>query len=595
MSLSLHSSIQSTNRSLDTLCSSYSSLQHLYCGHQLTLPNLQQDKAIDAMSKVRGGKAHARAVEGKEEYGVWEELPIPRLDRDADISQLRRELHIDGRQPQQISSADTTPLPEFTNDRVFNWRGIPVWVQTRHYVDHGLPKPFVNSKATIDLRKAAIALARPQPPQHLVTFLIARIKLSRPKSGRGSNPKWENLWRECFERLYREHDTWPSIEAEYSTSVASPAMVEAMEKAQTECAKFDTGPYLVADIMEAGAKSVYEHSPKDSIFIVLDKRGKVSVLSFPKALQWFYSAEVAQHIKEDVEFLFYVEPPFAPDKQRHPLNSLWIKEHPEFDMSKMSKEDDDIKNNRFHGVLHYGTHHEEGRRRPNKAVYHSDWLQPGGYTQALKENTMENAFGVMTRAVAFLHKLADPKSHDECLDVVRHTKRCIHTTTDEIYTMRAALGNLWTECHVDASDVHGGFAGLVYLGDYEGNHRSLLRSRTTLTQIQGGDLVLPEYGLVIPASHGSITLVRGHETIHCTLPWKGRSRICVVHTGHQSVLVDAMAEKKRRRVKESILKSRKRKREEEGKEIEKEEVDAGGDVEEQDKGGEDGEGCKGCG
>lgn len=38
------------------------------------------------MSKVRSGKAHPRAVEGKEEHGVWEELPNPPLDRDADIS-----------------------------------------------------------------------------------------------------------------------------------------------------------------------------------------------------------------------------------------------------------------------------------------------------------------------------------------------------------------------------------------------------------------------------------------------------------------------------------------------------------------------------
>lgn len=411
-----------------------------------------------AMSKVRGGKAHARAVEGKKEHGVWDELPTPQLDRDANISQLRYELHIDGRPSTQTSSTPVTPLPESTIDIDFNWRGIPVRVQTRHYVDHSLKEPFKNSKAQIDLRKAAMALARPQPPQHLVIFLVAQRKLSRPKSGTGSHPKWEDLWRESFERLYRQHDIWPTIEAEYLTSGVSPAMVIAMSAAQDACVKFDAGPYLEADIVEAGAASVFDHTPKDSIFIMLDKTGKVAVLSFPDALQWFYSAEVAQHIKDDIEFLFYVEPPFAPDKQRHPLNSLWIKEHPEFDMNKMSKENKDIRSNRFHGVLHYGTHHEEGRERPNKAVYHSDWLQPGGYSQALRENMMETGFGVMTRVVAFLQKLADPESHDKYLDVVRHTKRCIHSTSDEIYTMRAALGNLWTECHVDALDVAVGFA-----------------------------------------------------------------------------------------------------------------------------------------
>lgn len=531
------------------------------------------------MSKVRGGKAHSRAVEGKEEYGVWEELPVPRLDRDADISQLRRELHIHGRSSIQSPGTNSLPLPEFTDDPEFDWRGIRVRIQTRNYVDYNTKKPYSKTSTPAELRVKAIALARPQPPEHLVLHLVATAKLTYPSSGRGSKPRWEDLWREAYEDLYHKEDTWPTVEVEYQRNRTSPKMIDTAKGAQLASADFDREPYLEADIITAGVKHLYKWIPKNTLFILLDRNGKVVFLSFPDALQWFYSEEVTQHIKKDLEFLFYVEPPFTPDKQRHPLNSLWIKEHPEFDKTKMPKEDDDnIEKNRFHGVLHYGVHHEKGRERVSKPILHSDWLQPGGYSQALRTNTMENGIGVMTRAVAFLHKLADPESHDQCCDVVRNTKRCIITAEDEPYAMRALLGNLWTESHVDASDVHKGFAGLAYLGDFEGTCYSALYDILLLTKGAGGDLVLPQYRLVLPADHGNITLIRGHETVHSTLPWKGRSRYCAVHTGHQSVLVDAMAEKERRRVKNSASESRKRKREDRGEEYEGEEVEGANNI-----------------
>lgn len=66
-------------------------------------------------------------------------------------------------------------------------------------------------------------------------------------------------------------------------------MMNATMRAQAACVDFNTEPYLQADIMEAGAKSVSGHRPKGPSF-VLDKMGKVSILSSPKALQWFCSA-----------------------------------------------------------------------------------------------------------------------------------------------------------------------------------------------------------------------------------------------------------------------------------------------------------------
>ena len=96
------------------------------------------------------------------------------------------------------------------------------------------------------------------------------------------------------------------------------------------------------------------------------------------------------------------------------------------------------------------------------------------------------------------------------------------TVPNEAYSIRAPLGNVKTESHKDSSDMKNGLAVLMPFGDF-----------------YGGDFCCKELGVQFPLQPGDICALRGHEISHCTKYWYDRSRYCVVHAFHETVMNQA--------------------------------------------------------
>ena len=112
----------------------------------------------------------------------------------------------------------------------------------------------------------------------------------------------------------------------------------------------------------------------------------------------------------------------------------------------------------------------------------------------------------------------------------------------------AILNKLTTSMHVDSSAVKEGFAGILTLGDLQGEFCCNSGPNCSLTVIKAVTSYSPELGLQIEAKPGCAQLFRGEEaeTLHRPMDRQGPE---------QGVLVYADGEALRVRTYESVFKT----------------------------------------
>lgn len=92
----------------------------------------------------------------------------------------------------------------------------------------------------------------------------------------------------------------------------------------------------------------------------------------------------------------------------------------------------------------------------------------------------------------------------------------IHTSDNCLFEGRSIIFNRMTPLHPDKSDLKGGWAFMVALGDFK----------------SGGDLRVPKLNLEMQYLPGDLIAIRGRLLPHEVLAWDKGQRISIVHFTH---------------------------------------------------------------
>ncbi|RYP17843.1 hypothetical protein DL767_009940 [Monosporascus sp. MG133] len=209
---------------------------------------------------------------------------------------------------------------------------------------------------------------------------------------------------------------------------------------------------------------------------------------------------------------------------RHDLHWIdWMAERPEIDYGDPRNDLRMMKS----GVYHFGRRCRAGDPSGKKMP---SWTKDSG-SRILDRSDLHrgltrltySAFGACMELVQFFLQLLDPALLGMYQRVAREVGKLGYIPfetrrTDDPFVLRALLVNIITNEHKDKGDWRGGFAGLVCLGDFDGD-RPPITSRTRFPHR------IPSR--MRPAHPW-------HEPRHSITKWTGR-RFVVVNATHEAV------------------------------------------------------------
>lgn len=209
-------------------------------------------------------------------------------------------------------------------------------------------------------------------------------------------------------------------------------------------------------------------TPKNAIYIAVDKKHKLIVFLIPDAIQDAFKdgLRVKRRMEVDTMHLYthIKTPKLKSDDKRH---------------QDPSEEPSEIEKRRYKhvGTDHYGVWYPPSHSAPKAAMIEtSESLEnPAIIRQALL-HYIEGTGGVMTKLLDFWFGVWDPELREEYREVYRNAPKFArlprtNKKCPETYTLRAYGINRSTDHHKDHRDWVGGLAGIVCLGEFEGNNK----------------------------------------------------------------------------------------------------------------------------
>ena len=126
---------------------------------------------------------------------------------------------------------------------------------------------------------------------------------------------------------------------------------------------------------------------------------------------------------------------------------------------------------RVAGTYHWGCWHEKIKTGRDKHVVKTlDTVAGGSHVTRLRDQLMDGALAILTKAASFCLGIADPQQLAKNIEVVKNTPTATYTIPEEPFTLRADVTNLLTESHIDANDCIKGLACIIPVGKFEGKH-----------------------------------------------------------------------------------------------------------------------------
>ena len=276
----------------------------------------------------------------------------------------------------------------------------------------------------------------------------------------------QELWSKLeaqFDDIRRED---PETEAESSADQAAQSIKGILTQILANWKRW--GPKITDEQVfnnkmdSAAAEDLWllRQTPRDMMFVAVDKRDKLIAFLIPSAIQDAFKHEdwVKDRMETDTRH-FYTHIKKAKNEgsqnnQRH--------------TTERSTGDEDDKR----GTDHYGHWHATGQTH-GPMVETADSYGNSATVRQVLLHYLENTGGTMTKILDFWFGVWEPELRQEYRDVYEKSPKFARlppTNADrpEIYTMRVNVVNRKTDVHKDASDWKGGLTGLIQLGDFKG-------------------------------------------------------------------------------------------------------------------------------
>lgn len=221
---------------------------------------------------------------------------------------------------------------------------------------------------------------------------------------------------------------------------------------------------------------IYERIAKD-IYVVLDRESNVVLCSVSQLFQRLFGSSLFDKVfdaaKQWASFPLLPQP----HTQRHMVNELMRRQHPELDM-ELATAPQELQE-RAMCIVHYGTWGEQGHTSPKDVHLTPDTQLLMGWTERrMRVNQPEKVFrnfkvgvlGLSSEVSRFLIRHLAPKEYRDCVEAFRglpKSKRMAVSRPN--WATLFVLGiNSFTQRHRDENDIKNGLSSLIPLGNYAG-------------------------------------------------------------------------------------------------------------------------------
>lgn len=207
------------------------------------------------------------------------------------------------------------------------------------------------------------------------------------------------------------------------------------------------------------------------VFVVTDKNNQVVFANVEHAADLMFGTDVVDNLVRALDLWSYFTPLPLPETQRHVVDR-WVRHlHPELDLHKAPV--DRLPQAKM-AVAHLGCWSHlfdpNGKMviRTRDARFARSVNQE--YSQLLFPQFAKAVLGKATSITRLLVQNLDPEYYAECVEIFNHLPEGERVVTDDedFASLFVLLVNAYTQRHRDRTDVKGGLAGLVTLGDYTG-------------------------------------------------------------------------------------------------------------------------------
>ena len=214
-----------------------------------------------------------------------------------------------------------------------------------------------------------------------------------------------------------------------------------------------------ADSAAAEDSRLLRQTPRDMMFVAVDKRDKLIAFLVPSAIQDAFQHEdwVKDRMETDTRhFYTHIKKPKNEGAQNNKRHA-----------SERTAHDKDTR-----GSDHYGHWHATGQTH-GPMIETADSYGTSATVRQVLLHYLENTGGTMTKVLDFWFGVWEPELRQEYREVYAKSPKFARlppTNADrpEIYTMRVNVVNRKTDVHKDASDWQGGLTGLIQLGNFKG-------------------------------------------------------------------------------------------------------------------------------
>ncbi len=234
------------------------------------------------------------------------------------------------------------------------------------------------------------------------------------------------------------------------------------------------------DEIAANDDTILERVDED-IVLDVDMNDQIIVVSVSKMFQMLFPDETVSDVAEAFRLWSYHQGLPNPEHDgRHALQRKFLRDHPEFDVTKAAD---------FHHacscIEHYGCHCTTGDPHGDKRgvlMTMGSLLNRHRFPykiSPLYNAIRDGAFVVVTDVAKFGFRALFPKLYGEYIEVQQNTDKDVRMDTreEEPFTLRAFLTGVTTGDHIDSSDWHQGIAALVSFGEYKGSWYSSILIR----------------------------------------------------------------------------------------------------------------------
>lgn len=253
------------------------------------------------------------------------------------------------------------------------------------------------------------------------------------------------------------------------------------------------------------------HVPHQAFYLALDRNFKRLFVLFSDPYSLLYGPDVGKRVqdqvRENITNYAIVRPPGAPNNKRHRSYDQWLLENPMFCSGSESR----------CGVFHWGVWMQRGHESLGPVIT-ADTNKVGAQLRVHQHDLFTSLHNI-SYLKRFLLGAIDKAERDKmqkATQALHNGHKDLWCKSDtECFALRACLVNVWTEPHVDCSDME--WAMISPFGNFD-----------------NGEFCIADLERRFTFREGYIAGIRGTRFVHFTRKWSG-SRICLVSTMHSAV------------------------------------------------------------